>query len=93
MPTATDHIRSRGYDHAVLIARAVARELRAPFTKALFRPDRSEVFGVRLPGSVVGRHVLLVDDVVVTGASIEEAAHALMAAGAKSVDVLAFAQV
>lgn len=47
----------------------------------------------KLAGRVAGRHVLLVDDVFTTGATVDAAAHALKRAGAKGVDVLTFARV
>ncbi|MCB1420813.1 MAG: ComF family protein [Notoacmeibacter sp.] len=43
--------------------------------------------------SVSGRHVLLVDDVYTTGATVGAASRALMKAGAAQVDVLTFARV
>jgi ComF family protein len=49
-----------------------------------------------LPGHaerIQGRHVLLIDDVVTTGATVEACARVLKAAGAREVDVLALALV
>ena len=46
--------------------------------------------GRRLAG---GRSVLVVDDVYTTGATVRALVHALVAAGARSVDVLTFARV
>lgn len=42
---------------------------------------------------IVGRHVLLIDDVLTSGATVNECARALLAAGAASVDVLVAARV
>jgi ComF family protein len=44
-------------------------------------------------GLVDGRRVLLVDDVLTTGATVEAASRALLAAGARAVDVLTLARV
>jgi len=44
------------------------------------------------PGRVQGRHVVLVDDVFTTGATVRAAAAAMLAAGASKVDVLTLAR-
>jgi ComF family protein len=50
-------------------------------------------FVVERPERVSGRHVVLVDDVITTGATVGECARALLAGGAARVDVLALARV
>ncbi len=47
----------------------------------------------RYASAVTNRRILLVDDVITTGATVESAAKALISAGARSVDVLALAKV
>lgn len=47
----------------------------------------------RHAGRIDGRRVLLIDDVITTGATVESAAKALISAGARAVDVLALAKV
>lgn len=50
-------------------------------------------FAVRRPARVKGRRVLLVDDVMTTGATADECARVLLRAGASRVDVLTLARV
>jgi len=48
---------------------------------------------VRRPAEVAGRRLLLVDDVLTTGATVRAAARALRQGGAASVGVLVLARV
>ncbi len=50
-------------------------------------------FDVIRPEKIKGKHVLLIDDVFTTGATLRECAKALKKAGAKSVDALTVAKV
>jgi ComF family protein len=50
-------------------------------------------FAVKRPQRVANRRVLLVDDVMTTGATADECARTLLAAGARRVDVLILARV
>jgi ComF family protein len=50
-------------------------------------------FAVRRPAALAGRRVLLIDDVLTTGATARAAARALREAGAAAVDVLVLARV
>jgi ComF family protein len=98
---------ARGFNQAELLARALAEELKLGFRPkilrkikdtssqvSLSRPERQEnVRGVfSVSKELHGEDILLVDDVVTTGATAREAARTLKKAGAGQVWVLAFAQ-
>ena len=106
VPTATNHIRERGYDHAERIARKIAvgtglrhlpllvrtsqvrqvgskREQRLSQMKSAFRSRFDEI--------IRGAHIVLIDDVLTSGATIEAAARTLKHAGAASIDAAIFA--
>jgi predicted amidophosphoribosyltransferase len=102
VPTTAARRQARGFDHAELLARAVARALRRPCHDLLARapgpPQTGRPRAERLVGPALvarGRvrpHVLVVDDVVTSGATCTAAARALRAAGARTVDVVAAAR-
>ncbi len=52
----------------------------------------SQAFQVRPGSSLVGKHILLVDDVYTTGATCKSAARVLLESGVKQVDVLVLAR-
>ena len=65
----------------------------------LSRPERGDNIqgAFRVPdegkAAVVGRRLVLIDDVLTSGATVEGRARALLRAGAANVDVLIFARV
>ena len=99
----------RGFNQAQLLAEPVAKRYglrvaghlrRTRYTKsqaglneAQRRNNLKDSFHVRRQEQVAGRRVLLIDDVLTTGASLRAAAEALKAAGALHVTALTLARV
>jgi ComF family protein len=108
VPLARARLRERGFNQAELIAdrlgallgvsvrrRWLARVREtAPQTDLTAAQRRANVEGAFVASSsVAGRHLVLVDDVLTTGATSGECARALRAAGARRVDVATVARV
>ena len=107
VPLSRKRLRRRGYDQARLLAEEVAGRLALPCEQTLEKirnnPAQSgtsgaeerqkNVLGVyRAVTSFAGEHVLLVDDIVTTGATLSEAAKELLNAGAEQVSGLTLAR-
>ena len=98
----------RGYNQAAILSRLIARKLqiknitplrRIRYTRQQARMDLAQrqknirnAFAVKNHDAIVNRHLLLVDDVFTTGATLAAATAALLEAGAASVDVLTIAR-
>lgn len=98
----------RGYNQTELLAAELARSTRLPMLSVLRRcratPPQAGlsrsarrrnvagVFQVRRPEAVQGRHILLLDDVLTTGATASACAAALKRSGAARVSVLTLAR-
>lgn len=99
VPSDGATLRRRGYNQARLIARALATQVGLPCEEALLRLKHSPQIGlsrrqrliavrdnfVVLPRKIEGQRVLVVDDVLTTGATLSECARVLKSAGARSV--------
>jgi ComF family protein len=96
-PTSTRRRRQRGFDQAELVARRVAAQLGVPCRRllerhgpdvaqtGLSRTDRLHGPAFRVRPDVDGRRVLVIDDVVTTGSTLQSATAALQEAGAATV--------
>lgn len=101
VPTAHSRVRVRGFDQAALVARVFARQRSLVYQPLLERTNTVDLIGksrqhrIKLmadsmqllrPTSVKDRQILLIDDVLTTGASVEVAATLLRKYGAKHID-------
>lgn len=109
VPLAYRRLFHRGYNQATLLARPIAKafgvEMDVDSVCREYRPDmghknvaqRAEnikgVFHVVKPDKICGRKILLVDDVMTTGATFAELRRVLMKAGAAAVYGVTFCRI
>jgi ComF family protein len=107
IPTVHRHVRERGFDHAKLLAKTAAKQQRTIAIPLLERcvqtrqlgasrvvrmKNMSHAFEVKPHITLRGKHIVLIDDVITTGATILAAARVLKDAGAAQVTVVAVAR-
>lgn len=108
VPLHPARLRERGYNQALELARPLARRRRLPLTADALRRQRAtppqtgldargrrknlaDAFVVA-PDVPLPRHVVLVDDVMTTGATLRECAQVLQRAGCDRVDAIVLAR-
>lgn len=107
VPVGKRTLRRRGYDQSRLLAQALAGCLQVPYAGVLKKvrnnPDqhrqkaadrRANVYGAyntQRRADLSGKHILLVDDVKTTGATLDECAKMLLLHDAASVSAVVFA--
>jgi len=106
VPATRAALRRRGFDHGLAIGAALASALGVPLLSALVRGDARDQRSLGrtaraanaagtfapAPGIVLPNRLLITDDVLTTGATLDVAAAVLLAAGAGEVRVAAVAR-
>ena len=107
VPLSIKRLRERGFNQSLLIARVISKEIKAPLLMdtLLKKKDtlpqtglsaRERMLNLKnafdIRGDIRGLRLLLVDDVMTTGATVKECSKELMKAGAKEVTVLTLAR-
>lgn len=105
VPLHKKRLRQRGFDQAELLAKGIAQRTRIPFinliervrntkmqTKLGEKQRRENMKGAFIGTRQISGNVVLIDDVLTTGATALECAEVLTNAGASSVFVLTFAR-
>ncbi len=107
VPTAPARVRNRGFDHALYITKELSRSTKLPYQQLLDRRSNvrqlgssrktrirqmSEEFILKNAQAVMGKKIIIVDDVMTTGSTIAAISQVLKQGGAKRVSAVVFAQ-
>jgi ComF family protein len=106
VPTASSRVRRRGYDHVKLLAKRLARIQGWKYQNYLGRTNQTRQVGasrrVRFEQAnqayvykgpdLTDKHILLVDDVTTSGATLQAAAALLQTASAATIDAVVVAK-
>lgn len=106
VPSVSSHVRQRGFDQTAKLAKELSKQTGLRVDNVLVRTNNIRQVGAskvlrkkqikgafRCKSTSVDRipqHVILVDDVVTTGATLSEASKTLKQAGVKAVDAVVF---
>lgn len=105
VPATAKAFQKRGYDHMELITSSLSEMLNIPYIDALARPKGKDQRSlgraertqntkgeIHVVHDVQDCSILLVDDVITTGASVRASAQALLAQGAREVSICSVAR-
>ncbi|MBM4137488.1 MAG: ComF family protein [Nitrospira sp.] len=107
VPLTAKGLRERGFNQSLLIARVVSKGIKVPLLMDVLAKGKETPPQIGLSakerlinlknafkvnGDIKGLRLLLVDDVMTTGATVKECSKQLMKAGAKEVIVLTLAR-
>jgi ComF family protein len=107
VPLHRNRLRGRGYNQSLLLAAEIGHRYELPVQKGLLARIRDAVPQVELTGprreqnvkgvfslgdKPKGKNILLVDDVMTTGATVNECSRVLLKGGTRSIDVFTIAR-
>ncbi len=106
VPRRRSSVRKYGFDHAEMLAKSLSKEIGIEYKKLLVsrakkdqkksrdkyeRKKNAEFDYRKNPPDISGKNVIIIDDIITTGASIASCATLLRGLGAKRITALALA--